>query len=262
MSINSFSIGISILIIILSIMGYYSRVLTLSGAFAAMVVGISIYLGFGIPGSLLLGLFFGSSSMWSKFQKEKKERYQEKLEKGDQRDHIQVLANGGIPAFISILAILFPADIWLSIFIVCLASANADTWASEIGSLSKSKPFFITTLKRVEAGTSGAITILGTTAAMVGSGLIVASGLLLWSQLSVRLFFIMTLLGFIGNVIDTLLGAFFQVKYYCEVCQFETEKTYHCHQKTVKSRGISLMNNDAVNFLSILLAGFLAIFLI
>lgn len=262
MIIDNLSIGLVFLIIIVCVIGYYLKVLTLSGVIAAMLVGISIQIGFGMKGLILLGLFFGSSSVWSKFQQSKKKLYQEKLEKGERRDYVQVLANGGISALISLFAIIYPASIWLFIFMVCLASANADTWASEIGSLSKSKPFFITTLKRVDAGTSGAVSLLGIIAAMAGAFLIAFSGLLLWNQLSFKLLLIITLLGFIGNLIDTLLGALFQVKYICEQCQLETEKTYHCNRPTVKSRGISCLNNDVVNFLSILLAGFLTIFFI
>lgn len=53
-------------------------------------------------------------------------------------------------------------------FMVCLASSNSDTWASEIGSLSRKKPIYIRTFKRIERGTSGAISGLGTVAAFAG----------------------------------------------------------------------------------------------
>ncbi len=59
--------------------------------------------------------------------------------------------------------------IWLMGFIVCIASANSDTWASEIGSLSKKNPIYIRTFKRIERGTSGAISLLGSIAALSGS---------------------------------------------------------------------------------------------
>ena len=53
-----------------------------------------------------------------------------------------------------------------------MAAANSDTWASEIGSMSKGKPISVKTFKRAERGTSGAVSLLGTFAAVVGSFLI------------------------------------------------------------------------------------------
>ena len=53
-------------------------------------------------------------------------------------------------------------------FIGAVATATADTLASEIGVLQE--PRLITTFKKVPAGTDGAISILGTSAAIVGAG--------------------------------------------------------------------------------------------
>ena len=55
-------------------------------------------------------------------------------------------------------------------FIGAVATATADTLASEIGVLQE--PRLITNFKKVPAGTDGAISILGTSAAIVGAGII------------------------------------------------------------------------------------------
>lgn len=262
MIIDNLNLYLFIFILFVSYLGYVMKSLTLSGALVAAIIGCLIQVGFGLNGLILLGLFFGSSSICSKFQQTRKVEFQEKVAKGEQRDYIQVLANGGIPAFISILAIIHPSIDWLFSFIVCIASANADTWASEIGSLSKQKPILITTLKKVDAGTSGAISLLGTIAAGCGALLITFVSFFLWDDLSLSILILLSLLGFLGNFIDTILGATIQVKYVCGNCSLETEKKIHCQQSTTKIKGLTLFNNDVVNFLSILIAGILAIIII
>ena len=60
--------------------------------------------------------------------------------KGSQRDWQQVMANGGLAAMASALYYYTGAPIWLLGACICIAAANSDTWASEVGSMSKRKP--------------------------------------------------------------------------------------------------------------------------
>ena len=164
----------------------------------------------------------------------------------------------------SIFSILYyfePSMIWLIGFTVSLASANSDTWASEIGSLSKKNPIYIRTFKQVEKGTSGAVSILGSTAALIGSLLIALVSFVLFPLNIYHLFIIFTF-GFIGNIVDTLFGAYYQKVFICHQCGIETEKNNHCQQPTVRIKGYRLVDNDMVNFLSGFIAAVLAIALI
>jgi uncharacterized protein (TIGR00297 family) len=237
--------------------GYRVRSLSASGAVAAIFVGIAIYLGFDIKGLILLGVFFASSTYWSKYKSLAKKEMEERLEKGARRDWRQVVANGGTAALFSIFYYFESSIVLLVGFTVALASANSDTWASEIGSLSKKKPIYIRTFRRVEKGTSGAMSILGSTAALLGALLVALVSFLLF-PLNIYHLFIVFLFGFIGNIIDTLFGAFYQKVYTCSKCGIETEKKNHCQRPTVRIKGYRLVDNDMVNFLSGLIAALLA----
>ena len=241
-------------IIFTVIVGYKAQSLTKSGAIAASVVGVSVALAYGDKGLLVLGIFFVSSSFWSKYKHEQKAKIEQKHAKGARRDWQQVFANGGLAAICSILHVFTDHHIWTLGFVIAIASANSDTWASEIGALSKRAPLFIRTFKRAEKGTSGAISILGTTAAVGGALLIALMSGYLFSLPTTEVILIL-FLGFFGNVIDTLLGAYLQATYQCKNCSCVTEKKFHCGQDSRLISGFSVLNNDVVNFLS----GFIAV---
>ncbi|MFJ7729709.1 DUF92 domain-containing protein [Neobacillus sp. NPDC097160] len=245
-------------IIVTGICGYLVKSLTKSGASAAILVGLAVYAGFGVNGLLLLGTFFASSSLWSNYKSSLKRTIEEKLAKGTTRDWRQVIANGGAAGLFSIIHYFHHGSVWLIAFVVCLASANSDTWASEIGSLSRKNPIYIRTFKRIEKGTSGAISLLGSTAALAGSLLISIISFWLF-HLDIKLTLLVFLFGYIGNVIDTVVGAFYQQVYVCQHCGIETEKKKHCQQPTTRIKGFTLVDNDMVNFLSGFLAAVLAL---
>ena len=63
---------------------------------------------------------------------------------------------------------------WISYYIVVITSFRhsacclGDTLASELGILSQSRPFLITTFKRVPPGTNGGMSLLGTFCSILG----------------------------------------------------------------------------------------------
>ena len=248
----------TLFILLTSIIGYFLKLLTKSGSIAAFIIGLVVNLGFGIKGLLLLGFFFASSSFWSKYKRKNKIKTEDRHEKGSQRDWQQVVANGGTAALFSLLNYLFPLPLWTIGFAIAIAAANSDTWASELGSLSRQQPLFIRTLKRIETGTSGAVSLFGTTAAFCGS-FVIAILSYFFFPISLTVGLIIFGFGFIGNVIDTLFGAFFQVIYQCKICLKEVEALKHCGVATQLKRGHPIFNNDFVNFFSGFLAAFLGL---
>lgn len=85
----------------------------------------------------------------------------------------------------------------------------SDTWSSELGILSKTSPFLITTFQKVPPGTNGGITTIGLLAGAAGSSLI--SFVACWTyEQKIKHFLFFTLIGVIGTLIDSVLGAIFQ----------------------------------------------------
>ncbi|MGM9929691.1 MAG: DUF92 domain-containing protein [Bacillus sp. (in: firmicutes)] len=241
--------------------GYYVKSLSVSGAIAAFVTGSVIALGFQWKGLLLLGVFFASSSLWSKYKKQQKGKLDEVLEKGERRDWVQVAANSSVASFTSLMYYFTELDMWMLGFIVAIAAANADTWGSEIGVLSKSNPYYILSLRQVEKGTSGAVSILGTVASLLGSLCIALFAFFLFSFQSFALLVMIVFLGFSGSLLDTVLGATCQARYTCTACGLITEKREHCASQTRLTKGIRWYNNDFVNWTSITLVTCVSLFL-
>ncbi len=217
---------------------------------AAFLVGGFVAVGFLLYGLLLLGLFFFSSTIISILKRKQEKKQEEISAKGDRRDAMQVVANGGVAAILSIVYLWYPSPVIICGFVASLAAANADTWASEIGSFSKNQPFHIIKWKRVPPGTSGAITTLGSAAAFAGSFVIVVFSIFFWwgSYYNSHVLLIALIVaGFAGNFFDTLMGASCQVVYRCPSCGLRTERNRHCDEKTVRIYGCRWINNDVVN---------------
>ena len=80
------------------------------------------------------------------------------------------IANTGVAALCALLALLTPsADAARLAFVAALAAAGSDTIASEIGKAWGRRTWSITSLKHVPPGTSGAMSIEGTAAGVVGA---------------------------------------------------------------------------------------------
>jgi uncharacterized protein (TIGR00297 family) len=155
-------------------------------------------------------------------------------------------------------------------YVGAMATANADTWATELGVLNPSPPRLITNGRIVEVGTSGGVSRLGLLASVAGALTIGLAALFfdLVGELSHggsdpwRYGWAIPAAlagGLVGSLIDSLLGASVQAIYYCPTCAKETEKPLHgCGTPTHHRRGWRWLNNDVVNFLSSLTGALIA----
>ena len=129
------------------------------------------------------------------------------------------------------------AKLWLTLgFAASFAAKLADTFGSEIGKRWGSTPRLITTLRRVEPGTEGAISLEGTLASAAGS---LVMSLVMWALVLVpsgRLMLLVAVVGFVATLAESVLGAIAQQR-------------------------LSWMSNELVNALQTLLAAVLAMLL-
>lgn len=276
---------------LLALIGYKKKSLDLSGAVSASLVGVLTIFS-GVRYGLTLAFFFFSGSAVTKVQSEVKKQVDEHFkEGGGLRDFVQVMANGLVPTILaaaslySLGGLSFIANTtgagafaeaiissggsnssitnattkvastlavaFLSYFSCC----GGDTFASELGVLSKSKPRLITTFcrKEVEPGTNGGVSLLGVVASIFG-GLVAASGWALGAYITsgVRTEILYALIigafgGFFGSFVDSVLGATVQYSGYCR----ERKKVVSKPGPTVtKISGLEILSNSGVNVLS------------
>ncbi len=182
--------------VIFGIIVYISGALDLLGSSFVTIIGIIIVITRGFNWLAILLLFLILGSIFTKFKSDYKKRIGLKHE---QRTVRNVVSNGIVPVVMALFGNYAG-------FIGAIATATADTMASEIGVLSK--PILITSRKQVKPGTDGGISVLGTVAGLIGALIIgITSYLLNVSPQLTHSILIALIAGMIGCFADSLLGA-------------------------------------------------------
>ncbi len=254
-------IGLVISLVVAGL-AYMKKSLSLSGLIAAVFFGSVIYVSAGMLVWGPLIAFFISSSVITKIHDRIDPRDKEK----NGRNYVQVISNALVATFFSLIYFFVQKEIYLVAAVVSIATSNSDTWASEIGSLSKGKTYSIINFKEVERGISGAISKLGTMASFFGALLISLVFLLIYGltatltlQNTIYFATIIAVGGFLGCFIDSYLGAIIQAKYKGVLSGRITEVKWLPDEKVILASGFALITNDAVNFLSSLSASVITV---
>jgi uncharacterized protein (TIGR00297 family) len=243
------------------------KYLSNSGAVATFLLGSVVFGLGGIPYVIPILAFFILSSLLSLFGKKGKTSVEKSYEKTSTRDYAQVIANGGVAGIIVILGYFYPNPINYIVYLSVVAASTADTWATEIGFFSNKLPRLITNFKAVSKGTSGAISILGTFAAMLGSFIIVLTGILAGGENTIQnnyffYIFVVVASGTAACFCDSFLGATVQAQFKCSECDKITEKNVHCGKESILQSGNKKIRNDAVNLLASLFSIIVSIVII
>jgi len=214
------------------------------GAFAAWMVGVAVITGAGWTGGLVLLAFFVPTSVVSRLAPR---RHATLLDaKGDRRDPWQVFANGGAAAVGAIVLAGTPAAIWA--VTGALAAAAADTWATALGAGSAAPARLLMVGRPVPAGTSGGMTPRGTLGALLGAAVTASAAI---PAAGLQLLAAGALVGFIGMLLDSWLGATVQGRFHCPACDRDSEWARHqCGTRTLHRGGLPWLTNDWVNGLA------------
>ncbi len=232
-------------------LGWRFRALTVDGAVAAAVVGLSILTFTGWPGLAVLGTYFVTTTFVSRVARTSDPMSDQA--KTETRDRWQVLANGGAAAVAALAEPLVSGlGVWLVSII--LAASGADTWSTAFGRMSPRPPRDLLTRQLVPAGASGGVTWFGTTGGLVGAtliGLVAATATGVWT-----LYGAAAIIGFAAMVLDSVLGSAVQARFHCDRCDQPTERRVHdCGTKSSWRRGWRWLDNNTVNAVATVVAG-------
>jgi uncharacterized protein (TIGR00297 family) len=213
--------------------GYRARTVSRSGALCGFAIGTVIFLFAGWQGWLMLLAAFLCAAVTSRMGLRRKRLLGIDEPHGGRRGAGNAIANTGIAAVAAATsAFTYAHDAALLAFAAALTAGASDTIASEIGKAWGRSTWLIAPLRRVRPGTSGALSLEGTAAGLVGAlslaALAVGLGLVPMKAL------VPIVAGAtIGSLIESGLGA------------------------TLEPPGI--LNNDALNFINTGVAAFAAL---
>ena len=284
--------------------GYRKRSLNKSGAAAAVLVGfISFSVSYRM--GIILIVFYYTGSRMTKVRSHIKRKLEFNYREAGQRNMLQVFSNSALATFVAAIFFLVIGEdnstqhvrflqidtslhqlsvamshnmnehlrhslasyLW-TMYIAHYACANGDTWASELGILSKSNPRLITSLflKKVPRGTNGGVSWEGTLASALGGALIGFTYFICSILMDLSLNkggieqYPMILAGLcsglVGSIVDSLLGATLQATYFDainnQIIKTEDLDSSKRASGSVKLiQGVDILSNEAVNFFSI-----------
>lgn len=185
-----------VLIIVLGLIVYLRKALDLFGSIFMIVMGIVIIFSAGANWLMLFFIFLILGLLATKY----KHQYKKEIGVYEGTRTLKNVISNGIVAFVMAAFGNYGG------FIGSIATATADTLASEVGVVKQ--PRLITTLKKVPPGTDGGISIVGTAAGIIGAGVIGVAAYMLgiYPDPFVTLK-ISIVAGTVGCFVDSILGA-------------------------------------------------------
>ena len=192
----------------LAAIAFFARAIDVPGAVSAVVVGTAIAAALGLPGLALMVAFFVLGTAATRLGHRTKAARGIAREKGGARGWRHAWANGGVPAFLAVLAGMAPPglrDLLALAYAAAVATAAADTCSSEVGKAWGRRTFLITSLRPVPPGTEGAVSLEGTLGGFLGALAVGATGVLT-SLFDWPAALLVTAAGLLGSLAESVLG--------------------------------------------------------
>ncbi len=256
---------------IIALAAWRMKALSVSGMIAAIFVGAAIYIFGGIESTVILMVFFISGSILSKLNTKNNSPSThvegaggwQNLSQTRGRDWKQVLCNGGAAAF---------GVIWLAarpdlreqatlFFLGTLATATADTFATEIGTRFGKRTYNILSLRPMQKGLSGGVSLVGILASIIGAALIAIMPSLIFYEegklcglVLVHVFPVVLIAGCVGALLDSLIGAAFQAKFTTPEGVITEDRA-----NATLASGIRYIGNNATNLIATIWGGLIAV---
>jgi len=213
--------------------GWMARTVTFTGAVSGLVIGVAVWIGAGWQGWVLLLGAFVLAVISTKIGVKRKSLLGIAEERGGRRGAGNAIANTGLAAWMAgIAALTAHREAALVAFVAALVAGSSDTVSSEIGKAFGRRTWLVTSLRRVPAGTSGAIssegTLAGAAAAVLLSGIAAMLGLV-----TMTLVMPIAIAALAAALVESVLGS------------------------TLEPRGV--LNNDLLNFITTAVAALLAV---
>jgi uncharacterized protein (TIGR00297 family) len=192
-----------VLIVVIGLITYLRKALDLFGSIFMIIMGIIIIFSAGANWLMLIFIFLILGLIFTKY----KHQYKKDIGVYEGTRSLKNVISNGIVPFVMAAFGNYGG------FIGSIATATADTLASEVGVVEQ--PRLITTLKKVPPGTDGGISILGTAAGIMGAGIIGVSAYILgifpdpYVTLKISI-----IAGTAGCFVDSILGAVLERRKY------------------------------------------------
>lgn len=225
---------ISLLIVLGGLLAFFIKKIDLKGSVSGIALAFIIWFGSGEVALLSLFAFFVVGTIASSWKKDQKAQLKLAQENDGKRGVYNVLANGGAAGVLSFFAFMLPEYhyIFFLMVLTSFSAACSDTLSSELGNVYGKNYFNILTLKPAPRGMDGVVSMEGFGFGIAGS--IMIASLPLIFQVDIKVLLIVSISGFLGNIIDSILGA------------------------TLQQKGI--LNNHSVNFFATLSSAFITFF--
>lgn len=204
---------IYLMLALASLVAIVSRKIDLTGGVVGGITASLLFASSCLFGILLIGSFFIIGTLASLYKIHYKSELNLAEANQSRRGWKNVVSNSGIAALVALLDIFFPTFLPAEFLIaVCFATALSDTLSSEMGNVTGRYYFNILSFESGKRGVDGVVSWEGFGWGLVGSGII---GTIYWGfHSSLYDSIILVLIGFSGNLLDSILGATLQRKGY------------------------------------------------